>query len=340
MERSVKMTQYEFIAFTREKLKKTVDKSEYTQDSIATKIGVTRATYIDFENGSYILPPDKLQLLKDILGIEPEKETTEPSVSVLDVLQEMTPEELEEREQVINAGMQTFIEVGEALAEIRDRKGYKHQYGTFEEYCRQRWGLTARHCRNLIGASKVVTLAEQNGKSLSQTAAQHIAVLGPEQQIEFISKHDAEQMTAREVEQAVKEYKQKLIAAEERSSELLQENTELQSRPVATVIQEIIPADYEATKNELVELKAIHDNIAQKIESVGKTRQEITGEVILVAERINEFIKDVANAVFLVRTAETFGETESKELDTSLNLLEDWLCAMRDARVVDVEVVH
>ena len=278
--------------------------------------------------------------LLEILGIEPEEETTEPSASVLDVLQEMTPEELEEREQVINAGMQTFIEVGEALAEIRDRKGYKHQYGTFEEYCRQRWGLTARHCRNLIGASKVATLAEQNGKLISQTAAQHIAVLDPEQQIEFISKHDADQMTARKVELAVKGYKKRLTEAEERTSELLQENTELQSRPVATVIQEITPSDYEATKNELAELKAIQDNIAQKIESVGKTRQEITGEVILVAERINEFIKDVANAVFLVRTAETFGEAESKELDTSLNLLEDWLCAMRDARVVDVEVVH
>jgi len=335
MERNVKMVQCEFIAFTREKLKKTVDKSEYTQDSIATKIGVTRANYIDFENGSYILAPEKLELLQEILQIEPEEETAE--VSVLDILQEMTPEELEEREQVITEGMQTFIEVGEALADIRDRKGYKHNYGTFEEYCKQRWGLTARHCRNLIGASKVATIAGQNGKSLSQTAAQHIATLETEQQIEFISKHDAEQMTAREVEQAVKEYKQRLTEANDRMSELQIENTELQSRPVATVTQEVVPEDYESTKRELANLQLVQSETKRKLETVGKDRQEITDEVVLVAMRINEFIKDVANAAFLVKAADNLGEIEIRELDASLKLLENWLDAMRGAEVIPNE---
>lgn len=38
-----------------------------------------------------------------------------------------------ELEQVIERGLQTFVEVGNAIREIRDSRLYKDEYGTFEE---------------------------------------------------------------------------------------------------------------------------------------------------------------------------------------------------------------
>ena len=40
------------------------------------------------------------------------------------------------------AGKKTFVEVGLALAEIRDLRLYKREYSGFEEYCQKKWGWT------------------------------------------------------------------------------------------------------------------------------------------------------------------------------------------------------
>ena len=48
---------------------------------------------------------------------------------------------LEELEKTIARGKKTFVEVGLALAEIRDLRLYKREYGGFEEYCREKWGV-------------------------------------------------------------------------------------------------------------------------------------------------------------------------------------------------------
>jgi hypothetical protein len=47
---------------------------------------------------------------------------------------------LETLERVIESGLRTFVEVGEALMEIRDQRLY--QDATFEDYCRERWGIS------------------------------------------------------------------------------------------------------------------------------------------------------------------------------------------------------
>ena len=49
---------------------------------------------------------------------------------------------LAELEKTIARGKKTFVEVGLALAEIRDLRLYKLEYGGFEEYCRKKWGWT------------------------------------------------------------------------------------------------------------------------------------------------------------------------------------------------------
>jgi hypothetical protein len=65
-------------------------------------------------------------------------------------------EELERCEKAIKAGWKTFLEVGRALAIIRDKGLYKAKYLQFEEYCRTEWGFSKTHVNRQIAASHVV----------------------------------------------------------------------------------------------------------------------------------------------------------------------------------------
>ena len=68
--------------------------------------------------------------------------------------------ELTHAEAAIERGLASFVEVGEALARVRDGRLYRDQHGTFEAYCRDRWGLTDSHARHLItGAAQTVAIA-------------------------------------------------------------------------------------------------------------------------------------------------------------------------------------
>lgn len=61
-----------------------------------------------------------------------------------------------ECEEVIERGMETFLEVGGALLAIREGRLYRERFGTFEEYCQKRWEMTARRARQLCAATEVV----------------------------------------------------------------------------------------------------------------------------------------------------------------------------------------
>lgn len=62
---------------------------------------------------------------------------------------------LEALETVIARGLQTFVEVGKALAEIRDRHLYRATHRTFDDYCRQRWEMDRTYAHRTIAAAKV-----------------------------------------------------------------------------------------------------------------------------------------------------------------------------------------
>ncbi|MGI9120541.1 MAG: hypothetical protein ACR2G7_10565, partial [Acidimicrobiales bacterium] len=61
-----------------------------------------------------------------------------------------------ELEAVVERGIATFLEVGQALAAIRDRGLYRDTHPTWEDYCRDRWGFSARRARQLITASGTI----------------------------------------------------------------------------------------------------------------------------------------------------------------------------------------
>jgi hypothetical protein len=67
---------------------------------------------------------------------------------------------LKELERVIERGKQTFVDVGLALAEIRDSRLYRKDFSTFEEYCQSRWGWNASRSRQLISSAQAVSSME------------------------------------------------------------------------------------------------------------------------------------------------------------------------------------
>lgn len=88
-----------------------------------------------------------------------------------EVASHMRLERLAELEIVVGQGLDTFIEVGTALMEIRDSRLYKELHPTFEEYCVERWGFTASRARQMIAAVKTVTDVTAQGLPAPTTEA-------------------------------------------------------------------------------------------------------------------------------------------------------------------------
>jgi len=77
---------------------------------------------------------------------------------------------LPELELVIERGLQTFVEVGQALKEIRDRDLHREAgYRNFDAYCQERWGFNRTRSTQLIAAAENVEVV--NMLTTSETPA-------------------------------------------------------------------------------------------------------------------------------------------------------------------------
>ena len=70
---------------------------------------------------------------------------------------------LAECEETIARGVRGYVEAGEALRTIRDARLYRETHGTFEDYCRERWGWTRMRAHQLIEASDVNNCLQELG---------------------------------------------------------------------------------------------------------------------------------------------------------------------------------
>ncbi|HEX6940614.1 MAG TPA: hypothetical protein VF158_14450 [Longimicrobiales bacterium] len=93
----------------------------------------------------------------------------------------LTPAEAERLaalEARIASGLTTFVEVGSALAEVRDARLYRERFGTFERYLAERWGLSRRRGYQLIEAAEAVKDFAQPPAVESHAVA--LAAIAPE----------------------------------------------------------------------------------------------------------------------------------------------------------------
>lgn len=84
---------------------------------------------------------------------------------------EIVVRSLDQCEEVIQRGVGTFIEVGEALMEIRDRRLYQLEFASFDSYCRERWGFNRQRAHQLITASEVSKILDSDLENDGQVRA-------------------------------------------------------------------------------------------------------------------------------------------------------------------------
>lgn len=115
-------------------------------------------------------------------------------------------------EEVIQLGLKTFVEVGNALLAIRDKRLYREEFATFEEYCKERWGMDRRNAYRHIEAAEVVSNIEMwsmDHKPKNVRQARPLTKLEPEVQreawSEVVEKH-GDNITAKKVEKVVDEW--------------------------------------------------------------------------------------------------------------------------------------
>jgi hypothetical protein len=124
--------------------------------------------------------------------------------------------ELERCEVVIRQGLETFIEVGQALMIIRDKRLYRSEFSTFDDYCRDMWGMAKSTAYQYIEASNVVENVRHGGQILPSTErqARPLTALQPEVQrqawAEVVQQSQAtgQPITAARVQEVASTFKQ------------------------------------------------------------------------------------------------------------------------------------
>lgn len=125
-------------------------------------------------------------------------------------------QQLERCEVVIKQGLETFVEVGQALMTIRDKRLYRADFGTFDDYCRDRWGIARRTVYQYIDASSVVENVRHGAQStlpVNERQARPLTKLEPEVQREAWAqvveenKDNPESITAKKVAEVANEWK-------------------------------------------------------------------------------------------------------------------------------------
>ena len=133
----------------------------------------------------------------------------------------LTPDELSSLsayEGVIRQGLESFVEVGEALMRIRDGRLYRDKFGTFEDYCRTKWSLSKTHVNRLVQASEVVGDVTPIGvKPATESQARPLASVPKEERAEVWqrvvetapvdAKTSKPKITAKHVEKVVEQAK-------------------------------------------------------------------------------------------------------------------------------------
>ena len=101
------------------------------------------------------LPPPKLTMPRKANG-----NTDHHTKTSLLCLTQVEQHRFDELVAVAQRGFRWFMEVGEALAEIRDRRLYREKYKTWEEFLKNEFGFGRSHAKHLIDARGAVVEME------------------------------------------------------------------------------------------------------------------------------------------------------------------------------------
>lgn len=139
---------------------------------------------------------------------------TNAQTQTVNLLNETETLELISLEATVEKGLRAFWKIGQALRLIRDKRLYRENYPTFEEYCLNRWEISRRSVDHLIAAASVYENFENHGSQIlpaNERQVRPLTALPPEQQLEVwnqvVTTAPEGKITSTHVAQVVKEYK-------------------------------------------------------------------------------------------------------------------------------------
>jgi hypothetical protein len=75
-----------------------------------------------------------------------------------------------------------YLDIGDALAEIKIGRLYTAHYTTFEEYCQDTWGFTRMTAGRYIKAANVTKMLQNAGKPVPKTQREALALMPPKKE--------------------------------------------------------------------------------------------------------------------------------------------------------------
>lgn len=85
---------------------------------------------------------------------------------------------LNKYEAVIQKGLDQFLKVGQALLHIKNKRLYRHKYQNFDQYLKDRWGISGSYGYQLIASSQIAS--ELENPPTVQSHAHKLKILPPE----------------------------------------------------------------------------------------------------------------------------------------------------------------
>jgi len=116
-------------------------------------------------------------------------------------------------EGLVRQGLDSVVEMGRALAEIRDKRLYRETHRSFDVYCRERWGVAHHTARGYIEHAEVTRKVGTSLPSLSVGVAHVLAPLTRDEQKKLgpvVAK-----LPVREARRRIRDYRDGLLSLDE-----------------------------------------------------------------------------------------------------------------------------
>lgn len=238
-----------------------------------------------------------------------------------------------------NQTVQSVFEVGERL--IRAKSIVPH--GEWENWLNEKVDFSQERARQIM----IVTKEYSNSKmswNISFDKMFMLTSLKSEERETFIEENPVEDMTTRELRQAIKEKKELERRVEELKN---QKPTVIEKEKII----EVVPGDYEEIKTKLkntvdksnfeklrkeFEEKIDENfNLKKQIEQLAKTdskeqhREKLKDNTLIFCNRVHTFLNDVGGLAWLTEYIEELDDYDKRSYYKALDLLEGWVLTVK-----------
>ncbi|MCW6701449.1 DUF3102 domain-containing protein [Anaerococcus sp. NML200537] len=241
-----------------------------------------------------------------------------------------------------NQAVVSYWEIGKRLSQAKEQVNH----GEWMDWVSNNLGYSQRTTNSLMKVYKEIPNSQAIA-NLSYTKVVNILSLPEEDRQNFIDSHEVEDMTTRQLQAEIKEYKEGLEEKEKQLEESAAANKrladkviELEQREPEIIEKEVIPEDYKDLQDELKELMAYQKELENKLYELQKEPKEEVKEVIKEVDR--------ADIRYYKSEIKRLKDDLQKEITKNLSLINDKKLAISQLeteeahrkRVSDITSMH